>query len=150
MINLFLFKHSDCQLNDMFKDPGNVSEMGLIGWSIEFDNVGSYSPKRYTNVGKQCTPGAKWFGWSPGNATGVLRTTLKGFGYFTLDFGNCWYKGSVNVYLDDILIASAPVGVKRRAITHNFTSDSVLEIKDEGENSVVSLNSFSIYHLKGI
>ena len=128
----------------MFKDLGNISEMKRNGWSIEFDRDGSFTPQWYTNVGKHCTVGTKWFGWSRLNTTGVLKTTLRGLGQFTLDFGNCGKLGTVNVYLNGNAIASAPVGVKTRSITHSFTPDSVLEIKDEGENSVVSLNSFSI------
>ena len=148
LFDCFLTELSDCESNDVLMKIGNVSEMRLNGWSIEFDRDGTnplyQHQKWFTSIAKSCTAAAKWFGWSPLNTTGVLKTTLKGHGQFTLDFGNCWNQGTVNVYLNGDAIASAPVGVKTKTKTQSFTPGSVLEIKDEGENSIVSLNSFTV------
>ena len=105
------------------------------GWQFDFTNPNG-------NLGGTCSQG-KWHGWSGHADVGTLSTTLKGSGFVTVDFGNCWDQGVVKLYLDDKVISTAHVGDKRVVNTFFFTSNSVLKLKDEGANSVVALNSIA-------
>ena len=133
---------------------GNVSIMRRYGWIIQFDADGNtYSDNQledwYNTMAKRECGHAKWYGWNDDrtndNTAGVLKTLFKGSGDFRLDFGNCWINGVVKVYLNGRLISVAQAGVKSKVITHTFKPNSMLEIKDEGINSIVSLNSFVIF-----
>ena len=126
--------------------------MRRYGWSVQFNVDGkTFSNDQqenwYNTVAKLHCGDAKWYGWNYDrnniNSAGVLKTLLKGSGEFRLDFGNCGNNGVVKVYLDGRLISFAP-RVTSRVITHDFTPGSMLEIKDEGMDSIVNLNSFAI------
>ena len=114
------------------------------GWEFDFTHDGSLITDNYKHVGQQCGPRAKWYGWSSHSHVGSLSATLIGNGDVTLDFGNCWDDGTVKVYLDANLMATASAGRKSVVKTFSFTPGSVLKIKDEDGNAVVMLNSINI------
>ena len=61
-----------------------------------------------------------------------------------LDFGNCWDTGVVRVYLEGVLIGRATANTPSKKITFPLPEDSLLEIKDEGANSVIKFNHFEM------
>ena len=124
----------ECSANDRLNVIGSKSVMESNGWTFEFTNDG----------GLNCGSEAKWHGWSANSVVGTLSAVLRGEGTVTLDFGNCWDAGNVNVYLDSTLMARAPVGTKSLIKSFPFTSGSVLKIKDEDGNAVVMVNSIKI------
>jgi hypothetical protein len=61
-----------------------------------------------------------------------------------LDFGNCWDAGQVNVYLDDILLASAPANTSSQIVTFAFSDGGVVRLRDENGNAVVNFRGIHI------
>ena len=116
--------------------------MEANGWRLDFTHAGSVTDYQYERFVLECGPQAKWYGWSAHSSVGTLSTILKGSGEVTVDFGNCWWlDGNVNVYLDSVLMATAPAGAQSVVKSFAFTNGSMLKIKDEGGNAVVGLNS---------
>ena len=113
------------------------------GWQFDFSYDGSTSSDLYKNVITVCGSQAKWYGWSSHTLFGTLSATLQGKGQITLDLGNCGDSGTVNVYLDTNLIASVPAETRSVVTAFSFTSGSVLNVKDENGDSVISLNSIN-------
>ena len=131
----------DCSENDRLNVKGSTSDMMSNGWEFDFTDDNSDFQNAVGLVCNVQGTNAMWFGWSSGSQVGTLSAVLQGEGTVTLDFGNCWGAGIVNVYLDSTLRASAPVGTKSLIKSFSFTSGSVLKIKDENGNAVVMLNS---------
>ena len=92
--------------------------------------------------------GPQWYGWNSPRilwSTGSISTTLyKSSKCGKLDFGNCWDSGTVKVYLAGKLIGEAGPNTPRRLIEFAITENSLLEIKDEGANSVIKFTSFEM------
>ena len=107
------------------------------GWQFDF----SFNSDYLDFVGKKCGEQAKWYGWSSGYQVGTISATLQGTGQVTIDYGNCWDKGTVKLYMDDGVISTAAVGSRSVKKTISFSPGSVLKLKDEDDNSVISLNS---------
>ena len=122
---------------------GNTTLMTQHGWQFDFTDNDSNSTDAYKNISTKCGSQAKWYGWSANSTVGTLSVTLQGAGKVRLNFGNCWDNGTVKVYLNDELIATAAVGNKSVVKTFQFTAGSVLKLKDEDGNSVISLNSIN-------
>ena len=112
------------------------------GWYFDFTHDGTNPSGKYVSVGQNCI-GAKWYGWSADSQVGALTAMLQGWGEVTLEYGNCWNQGSVNVYLDGALESTATAGIKDKTVTFAFTSGSILSIKDEDGNSVVMLKAIT-------
>ena len=124
--------------------------MEANGWRFDFTHDGSdRNDNTYKQVGLQCGPQAKWYGWSEHSSVGTLSAILKGSGEVTIDFGNCWQEGNVKLYLDSALISTAPSETKSITKSVSFTHGSVLKIKDEDGNAVISLNSIT-FNCKGM
>ena len=138
-----VIKISGCEENNQLSLIGDKLFMVQHGWQFDFTHDGSIINDNYKNVGKKCGPQAKWYGWSAHSHVGTLSATLKGSGEVTIDFGNCWDQGRVEVYLDAIKIATAVPGEKSKRISYSFTPGSVLSIRDEAGNSVIMLNAIS-------
>jgi hypothetical protein len=121
-------------------DSGDVSSKAAMeanGWVFDFEY-----PDRQNLAACKTSP-QTWYGWSGRNAAGVLSRTLEGSGKYTLDFGNCWNGGNVNVYLNNVKIGSAPPSTMSKVITFDYVDGDILQIKDEDGNSVVKLNGVS-------
>ena len=118
--------------------------MEANGWRFDFTHDGSnWNDNTYKQVGLKCGPQAKWYGWSEHSNGGTLSAILKGSGEVTIEFGNCWQEGNVKLYLDSALISTAPSETKSITKSFSFTHGSMLKIKDEDGNAVVSLNSIT-------
>ena len=90
--------------------------------------------------------GPQWYGWSPTTDVGSVSTTLyKSYKCGKLDFGNCWHAdGTVRAYLSGKLIGEAGPNTPSRIIEFAIPEDSLLEIKDEGANSVIKFTNFEM------
>ena len=114
------------------------------GWVFDMEYDGSVESGRYRNVGdKGCDSTTNWYGWSGGSSDGTLSAVLYGNGEVNMDFGNCWNRGNVKVYLDSVLLATSPKEIKSVVKSFSFTHGSLLEIKEE-DGAVITLNSISI------
>ena len=96
----------------------------------------------------ECSADVGWYGWACESSSGTLSTTLKGSGIITIRYGNCWDGGSVNVYLNNTLMDSAS-GHKYKEVSIEYEEGSIVQIVDEGPNSVIKLISIT-FSCKGI
>ena len=74
----------------------------------------------------------------------LLSTYLNGSAQGQLEFGNCWSAGTVKVYLNGEEIGSANPNTLNKKIVFDYTDGSKLEIKDEGQNSIIQFNHFDV------
>ena len=86
------------------------------------------------------------------NSTAINRnsrssTTLNGTGEGILDFGNCWNQGIVKVYLNGNEVGSADKNTPSKTITFEYTDGAELKICDEGANSIIQFNQFTVTKL---
>ena len=94
--------------------------------------------------------GPQWYGWNGNSAVGSISTTLfKSSKCGRLDFGNCWNTGTVRAYLAGKLIGEAGPNTPRQLIEFAIPENSLLEIKDEGENSVIKFTNFEMVDCSG-
>ena len=92
----------------------------------------------------QCRRGSNWFGWSHHTNVGAVSATLRGNGGATLDFGNCFHlEGEVTVYLNDKVVAKAEKNTPSKKESFNFNDGEILELRDEGDSSIISINDIS-------
>ena len=89
--------------------------------------------------------GPQWYGWNLGAEVGSISTTLdKSSKCGKLDFGNCWVAGTVRAYLAGELIGEAGPNTPSHIIEFAIPENSLLEIKDEGANSVIKFTNFEM------
>jgi hypothetical protein len=94
--------------------------------------------------------GPQWYGFTGNAEVGSISTTLyKSSKCGRLDFGNCWHAGTVKVYLAGELIGEASPNTPSKIIEFAIPEDSQLEIKDEGENSVIKFTNFEMVDCSG-
>ena len=135
---------SACSANQKLGILGNPAEMAKNGWTFNLINWGKNMPHDVPGMETVCGTQTNWYGWSAYNSSikvGTLSAILKGNGKVTIDFGNCWNSGVVRVYLDSQLMAQAAINTNSVIKTFSYRHGSKLEIKDEGANSVIRLNS---------
>ena len=114
-------------------------EKSVSGWTFDL----GYGPFNTEIAG--CSP---WFGYKSGQPVGSIKTTLSGSGgQASLTFGNCWSGGTVNLYVDGIIIASAgPKSTK--TVTFEYSNGNELKL-DEVNTAVISFKDFKIHNCEG-
>jgi len=113
------------------------------GW--EFDVDVSMRDDEKPNCGDET-----WYGWTGSEAvgsivldgSGPIQTVLDGTGMVTMNYGNCYSQGLVNVYLNGNLISSAIANVKNKIVKFSFSNGDVLNITEEF--GIIKLNYFEI------
>ena len=117
-------------------------------WTIDC-NRGVWIKKDRVYAGANSTYGCiNWYGWGYYHQTSVdfdgsISTTFSGNGRAELDFGNCFYKGTVYVYLDGNEIASASKETPNVKVEFYFNDESILKIT-EVDIGIIQLNSLHI------
>ena len=110
--------------------------MKNAGWNLGVENWQNNNAA----VAAKCRRGTNWFGWSHWANVGTVSIKLQGSGEATLDFGNCWDRGEVKVYLNDKVVASAQKNTPTKTVSFNFRDGDILKLRDEGQNSVIAIN----------
>jgi len=128
------FCGDDSALNDF----SSRSQMEQSGWSFNWAGANAFRPGGF-NTGVPSSESYWGFLW-PGN--GVVSLTLTGQGNLTLDYGNSWGGGRVNVYLNGALKDSAEENTPSRIVVLAFQDKDVLEI-EENPTAVIVINSIS-------
>ena len=105
------------------------------GWV--FDVTQSMGSTYANNCGVE-----SWYGWTSYTAVGSIETVLQGSGMAILNYGNCYYKGVVKVYLNGNLISVAGAHVKDKLAEIPFSNGDLLKITEE--SGIIKLNSFEI------
>jgi hypothetical protein len=71
-----------------------------------------------------------------------MSYTFSGEGTFKLKFSNCWNSGYVLVFYDGTEIGRSTLQNDIQTIELVYENGKVLELKDEGNNSVVRIIEF--------
>ena len=120
------------------EDLSSKMVMQKNGWKIEAAN------SMDTKYSKQC--GNKtWFGYNYGSSIGSLSTRFHGNGTATLNFGNCYRRGLVIVYLNGIEISRAHRNTLKMETNFEYSKGDVLSIK-EFDVAIIKLNSLKLSH----
>ena len=117
-------------------------EKSVSGWTFDLSN----GPWNDDSIWSYCTV-APWFGWKNNNPVGSIKTTLYGIGHASLTFGNCWMTGTVNLYLDGAIIASAGPRSMKTAI-FDYSNGNELKL-DETDTGIIRFDDFKIYNCEG-
>ena len=83
-----------------------------------------------------------WYGWG-GSGNGKVSATFVGSGTATLDYGNCWIHGTVNVYLNGVILATSQKKSPSQITTFTFSPSDVLSVEESG-HAVIKLNSLMV------
>ena len=135
-IKLFSSFAENAHVNNLLPSSAKFTE----GWTTEVE-AGKW--KNHPSVYAKCGP--QWYGWSYYADVGAISTTLsQSTKCGQLNFGNCWDAGVVRVYLNGELIGEAGPNTPSRTIQFPIPKDSLLELKDEGPNSVIKFNGFEM------
>ena len=130
---------NDMKCNDIV---GSQSEI-IPGWTNDGLDAGPWRLPKWDYVWEVCGKDEAWYGWKLHSGVGSISTTFTASGSAELSFGNCWAFGTVQVYLDDIEIASAGP-IEHKAVVFDFQTGAVLSIHDEGDNSIIQISKFEI------
>ena len=125
------------QLNGIVGAKSN----NVAGWDI--DVLKSLATHQSGDVWNNCGQDGAWFGWKLNAYVGSVSTTLTTSGRAEMSFGNCWHKGTVMVYLNENVIATAGPN-SHKLVTFDFQVGDVLKLRDKGANSIIQINSFNI------
>ena len=109
------------------------------GWTLDTDNqYDKWSHEKSRSCGDKT-----WYGFRhPG--VGKVSATFVGTGVATLDYGNCFANGKVNVYLNSKLIDTASGNTPSKQKTFNFVPEDVLSL-DENPDAIINLNSLTLH-----
>ena len=116
-------------------DVSSKSQMENNGWSFDtdFDKTALYKDI--------CDMQNTWYGYKfPGEGTTTAKFT--GSGTATLDYGNCYTAGKVNVYLNGVLKDVANMNMPSKSITFNFSPNDALLLSED--TAIIKLNSLNL------
>ena len=138
-MHLLFFPDNNGHVNNLLNSTTKDTE----GWNIDIESGKWKLPTLFQTVDEVCGP--EWWGFSSGSGVGTISTMLnRSTKCGRLDFGNCWDTGVVRVYLEGVLIWRATANTPSQIISFPLPQDSLLEIKDEGANSVIKFNQFEM------
>ena len=83
-----------------------------------------------------------WFGYKYGKKVGYVWKTFRENGTATLKFGNCYPRGVVIVYLNDIEISRATSSTLEVEANFEYFKGDVLSIMEK--NGFIKLNSLKL------
>ena len=114
-------------------------EQSVLGWTFDLE-FGLWN-----QIPANDCADSSWFGWT-GTSVGSLKTTLYGSGHASLTFGNCWTEGTVNLYIDGTIIASAgPTSMK----TATFDYSNSNELKLDEDIGIIRFEDFKVSIYEG-
>jgi len=132
----------DCQCGTT--DVSSYGSMVAAGWTID---TTANAPN--AGVAAQCGNNAYFYGWNPSSLVGQITYAVPGDGYFSIDFKNCWYSGTVDLYVNDVKVAGTDgsSGFENTAVSVNHyfvAAGDEIKLMDNGLNSIIQLEHFSI------
>ena len=135
-----------------------TSSTAVDGWTIDVTHGTAYPPISSPPSGLfellQCPDSDSWFGLKVIDTNiASIKTTLKGCGKATLDYGNCFHCFScvspnydyVHVKLNGIEISKAANNNQElsKTVVFDFTDGDILELYEDGL-SAIKFNGFSV------
>jgi hypothetical protein len=133
-----------CSLSTKVESLTNAAAMKDNGWTFH-----DFCCQDQLGGQQQCSSGSfrQWDHWARVSTVRKylqVGTCTGRAGRATLDFGNCWNSGKVNVYLNDVKIAVAPPATASQKHTFTFQNNDKLELKDEEGNAVIQINELTL------
>ena len=107
------------------------------GWIVDG------APEHANKYAGMCGDFDTFWGYAYGAKVGYVEATFQGSGTAILNFGNCYFMGVTNVYLNDVLIGSAASNDKSVVISFKYNRDDVLKITEEGVG-ILKINSLKL------
>lgn len=133
-----------CSLSTRVERTTKAAAMEDNGWIFsDFDGQDKLGGER------QCSQGS-FNQYAGHDAVSTARKDLQlgtctgRAGQATIDFGNCWDAGKVNVYLNGVKIASAPPNTPSQKHTFSFQHNDMLELKDEEGNAIIQIKELTL------
>lgn len=130
------------QCSDNYKQSqiGNASQMTRLGWRLRFSHR-TNNDNRYRRT---CHKNRhNYFGYSSGRSMGTASVTQKGTGTAYQNYGNCWRGGGVRVLQNGRTLSYASRNNMDKLVTIRFKNNDKLTIRDEGDGSIVLINSLT-------
>ena len=94
---------------------GSAAALTAAGWSVHCAEVNEAD--------------GVFFGNSPNEQIGVIKTTLTGAGVATLTYRNTHVAGTVSVFLDTAIISTAAPR-EQIAVEFQYTAGALVEVKE--------------------
>ena len=142
---MYLIDINDCPDNKL-TDVSSKSHMEKNGWSFDTNFNGPDA-----NVAA-CAKTNTWYGFKfleVGEKVGTVKAKFTGSGTATLDYGNCFTAGKVNVYLNAELKDVAVSNTPSKKITFDFSPNDVLLLSETDEDAIIKLNTLTLTCNKG-
>ena len=120
--------------------------MEMKGWSFDINRhelagLQIDGVQHTANNKDKCGTHNTWYGYKyPGD--GKISATFSGSGTATLDYGNCFGAGEVNVYLNDKLIDTAYKNAPEKQIIFGYSSNDALSLSET--SGIIKLNSLEL------
>ena len=128
-------------------DVSNKTAMESKGW-VFHGKEGCGTGNWYKDKEDEypCKGSASWY--CSGSDIGSISVKFKGPGLATLDFGNCYKKGIVEVFLNGGRKSTANANVKSKRIIFEFSTGDELKIIEKG-SGIIKLNSLNVECIAG-
>ena len=119
-------------------DVSSKLEMEHKGWSF---TIKAHKLDKYKG---KCGMGNTWYGHSyPDDGDmSKITATFTGSGIATLDYGNCYGGGMVEVYLNDKRIDFANRNTPSKQIQFHYSPNTVLKLSET--KAIIKLNSLGL------
>jgi hypothetical protein len=127
----------DCQCGTT--DVSSYGSMVAAGWKIDTDFNAPNSI-----VAAECGNNAYFYGWNANSLVGQITYAVPGDGYFSITFKNCWYSGTVDLYVNGVWIDSAASETESSVSNYFVTAGDEIKLMDNGQNSIIQVLDFSI------
>ena len=123
-------------------DFSSVAAMEQAGWVINHTTTLFNSADAGTaQLNAACYNGGNWWSFSGSGGVDSISIVLPFSGSGVINFGNCWNEGTVELYINNVLTASAPINTNSVVAPITFAAGDTLSLHDAGANSVLRLNS---------
>ena len=109
------------------------------GWTFTGFTNGVWSYSKFARCSRAKN---NWYGWCNGNCSGSIKTKLSKCGKARLNFGNCYYIGTVVAKLNGREIGRAQ-GYHTKVVEFDFKNGDTLELI-EIQISILEFNDFTI------
>lgn len=148
---------SMCSTIGSFHGAGSAQlaadELKQHGWIVDVQesNIGCCRGG-HNDQGLRCDVGGRllndglvnWWGYkSDDHDVGTVSRTFEGSGSAEIHFGNCWSRGQVNLYKNDVMLARALSG-ENKTVKFDFKHGDNIQLK-EFHVTIMSLIGFKIF-----
>ena len=110
--------------------------MSSSGWVIDVNNADN--AKNNGIYQKLCGTSTFW-GYKFGGPVGRVTAVFRGSGKASLSFGECWFRGTTKVYLNNRQIGIATTRKVSVVVHFDYTPGDTLKLEEEGAG-IIKIN----------